>query len=292
MSLRQLPAPKAFTRPDSAQWDAPSDALERWAALPAAAASEDAATISIFDVIGEDFWTGGGFTAKRAAAALRAIGQRPVTVEINSPGGDMFEGLAIYNILREHQAEVTVKVMGLAASAASVIAMAGDRVTMGLGSFLMIHNAWGVVVGNRNDMRSAAEVFDQFDGAMADIYAARTGRKTDEIAAMMDAETWLNAREAKARGFADDLMDDPAPEGASARADVSARRRLDALLAKQGVPRSERRRLLRDASAGMQDAAGAPATPRAGEPADFALSPADLTSMRALIAAMQAPAHR
>src|SRR5690606_23214700 len=121
--------------------------LAKWAERPQAAEGDDPNTISIYDVIGEDWWTGGGFTAKRAAAALRSIGKNPVTVNVNSPGGDMFEGIAIYNLLREHPAEVTVNVMGLAASAASIIAMAGDKINVALGSFVMIHNAWGIVIG-------------------------------------------------------------------------------------------------------------------------------------------------
>lgn len=260
MSKLQLFRPQAFERPEGLQWDAPSQALETWAGLPQAAEADDGATLSIYDVIGEDTWSGGGFTAKRAAAALRAIGAKDVTVNVNSPGGDMFEGLAIYNILAEHPGKVTVRVMGLAASAASVIAMAGDEIQMGLGSFLMIHNAWGVVVGNQNDMRSAADLFAQFDGAMADIYVHRTGAKKKDVEKWMDAETFMSASDALANGFATSTFE--APKGdPSARADLSARRRLDALLAKQGMPRSERRRLLREA-AGTPDAAGSD-TPRA-----------------------------
>lgn len=228
-----------------------------------AAEADEGATISIYDVIGEDWWTGEGVTAKRIAGALRAIGKEPVTVSINSPGGDMFEGVAIYNLLREHPAAVTVKVMGLAASAASVIAMAGDRIEMGVGTFLMIHNAWGVVVGNRNDFRAAAEMFDEFDGAMADIYVARTGQGRDDVAAMMDAERWLRPEEAIERGFADATFEGPDDTTApAARAELSARRRIDAALAKSGMPRSERRRLARDA-AGTPSAAGT-AMPGAG----------------------------
>lgn len=270
MSLRKLPDVGAFQRPQSYSWDAPSDLLERWAALPLAAEADSDNVISIYDVIGEDFWTGGGFTAKRCAAALRDIGKSDVTVKINSPGGDMFEGLAIYNLLREHPAKVSVEVMGLAASAASVIAMAGDHVAMGMGSFLMIHNAWGVVVGNRNDMREAADMFEQFDRAMGDIYAARAGLDPDEIAALMDAESFLGANDAVAKGFADATFNAPEKSGtASARADASAptaRRRLDAMLAKQGVPRSERRRLLREA-AGTPGASGPVTRPADIDPA-------------------------
>lgn len=263
MTLRRLPAARAPERRAGLDWDAPSSALEKWAERPLAAEADETATISIYDAIGEDWLTGEGVTAKRIAGALRAIGTQPVTVAINSPGGDMFEGLAIYNLLREHPAEVTVKVMGLAASAASIIAMAGDRIEMGLGTFLMIHNAWGVVVGNRNDFRAAVDMFDEFDGAMADIYVARTGHDRAEVAAMMDAERWLRADEAIAKGFADATFEGPDENTPpAARAELSARRRIDAALAKSGMPRSERRRLARDA-AGTPSAAGT-ATPGAG----------------------------
>jgi len=210
MTIRNLPSPRALTRPQSYNWDAPVPALERW--KPLAAETDTAATISIYDVIGVDWYTGEGTTAKRIAAALRGIGKNPVTVHINSPGGDMFEGLAIYNLFREHPAEVTVKVMGLAASAASIIAMAGDRIEMGLGSFIMIHNSWGMVVGNQNDMRDAAVTFAEFDAAMAEIYAARTGLPIADVAAMMDAEKWLRASEAVENGFADATFDGPDPD--------------------------------------------------------------------------------
>ncbi len=111
MSLNRTPV-AAVARPKSYQWDVPLSALERWESAPQAAEADDPNTISIFDVIGEDYWSGGGFTAKRAAAALRSIGKNPVTVNVNSPGGDMFEGLAIYNLLASHPGEVTVNVMG------------------------------------------------------------------------------------------------------------------------------------------------------------------------------------
>lgn len=266
MTIRNLPSPRALTRPQSYNWDAPVPALERW--KPLAADTDTAATISIYDVIGVDWYTGEGTTAKRIAAALRGIGKNPVTVHINSPGGDMFEGLAIYNLFREHPAEVTVKVMGLAASAASIIAMAGDRIEMGLGSFIMIHNSWGMVVGNQNDMRDAAVTFAEFDAAMAEIYAARTGLPVADIAAMMDAEKWLRASEAVENGFADATFDGPDPETTKAASGLSARAELDATLARAGMPRSERRRLLREA-AGTPSAAGA-AMPGAGFDAEAA----------------------
>lgn len=263
MTIRKLPEAKAFKRPQSYQYDAPAEALDKWQPR---AAEADGNVISVYDVIGEDPWTGEGITTRRVAGALRAIGKGPVTVNVNSPGGDMFEGLAIYNLLREHPAEVTVRVMGLAASAASVIAMAGDKIEMGLGSMLMIHNSWGLVMGNQNDMREAADTFAEFDAAMADIYAARTGYDRDEIAAMMDAETWLRAERAIETGFADATFEVPAYDDEGVSGKMKARARLDATLAKSGMPRVERRQLLKEA-AGMPSATGT-ATPSAGFDAD------------------------
>jgi ATP-dependent protease ClpP protease subunit len=189
---------------------APSSVLDRWNAdaagiRPAALESGDN-VITMFDIIGEDWWTGGGVTAKKVAAQLRAIGDRPVEVQINSPGGDMFEGLAIYNVLREHPQAVTVKVMGMAASAASIIAMAGDTVQIGAASFLMIHNCWVYAAGNRNDMIEVAEYLAPFDQAMADVYAQRSGQKVADCAKWMDAETYMSGSAAIDRGFADELL--------------------------------------------------------------------------------------
>lgn len=270
MSLRKLPKAKAFQRPEGYQWDAPSDVLAQWAERPLAAEADDANTISIYDVIGEDWWTGGGFTAKRLAGALRTIGSQDITVKINSPGGDMFEGIACYNLLRDHPAKVTVEVMGYAASAASIIAMAGDEIRMGLGTFMMVHNAWGVVVGNRHDMRDAAGLFDGFDAALVDIYEARTGLKRKEIEALMDAETFMGPSESVKHGFADEVDEGrkaPEAKNASELQGVFAKRRIDSILAQQGVPRTERRKMLGEI-AGKQDAAD-PATRDAGPEPDW-----------------------
>lgn len=249
MTLRQLPEAATFARPQNLQWDAPSDVLARWAEKPLAAA-EGEDTITIFDVIGEDWWTGGGFTAKRASAALRSIGNKPVTVQINSPGGDLFEGLAIFNMLREHPAKVTIEVLGWAASAASIIAMAGDEIVMGLGTFMMVHNAWGAVVGNRHDFREAADLFESFDSAIADIYEARAGAKSSrkDIEKLMDAETFLSPSDAVAKGFADrvdDALGSKVSESQNAdRSSVMARRRTEAALARAGFTRSQRSEML------------------------------------------------
>lgn len=269
MTIRNLPEAKTFKRPQNFQWDAPTDVLARWAETPQAADTSDATTITMFEVIGEDFWTGGGVTAKRVSAALRSIGDKDVTVKINSPGGDMFEGIAIYNLLRKHPAKVTVEVMGWAASAASIIAMAGDDIRMGLGTFMMVHNAWGGVIGNRHDMRDAAEMFEGFDSAIADIYEARTGQKRDKITDLMDAETFMGPKDAVALGFADvvddgiSMPDDDDAKNEGARP-LNAVRQLEAILAQQGMSRGERRSFIQDVKSGTRNAAD-PAMQDAGE---------------------------
>jgi ATP-dependent protease ClpP protease subunit len=189
----------AFTKPQ---------VFDKWsddaAGIRAVAVGDN--VITMFEVIGEDFWSGGGVTAKKVAAQLRAIGDRPVEVQINSPGGDMFEGIAIYNVLREHPQAVTVKIMGMAASAASVIAMAGDVIEIGAASFLMIHNCWVLAMGNRHDMRETADFLEPFDAAMVSLYEQRSGQKATDIAKMMDAETFLSGSQAIEKGFADALL--------------------------------------------------------------------------------------
>ncbi|KIU31117.1 head maturation protease, ClpP-related [Atlantibacter hermannii] len=252
-SLPQAPEGRPFARENR---DLPSSAMERWNGGIKAAKSDEN-SISVFDVIGAD-WYGEGVTASRIAGALRAIGGADVTVNINSPGGDMFEGLAIYNLLREYEGKVTVKVLGLAASAASIIAMAGDEVQIGRGAFLMIHNCWVYAMGNRHDLAQVAADMEPFDKAMNDIYGARTGLSAEAIEAMMNAETYIGGSDAVEKGFADRLLsaDEIADDNDSPAA---ALRKLDALLAKTDTPRSERRKLLKALTGSKPGAAADPA---------------------------------
>lgn len=257
MTKRTLPRADIAARPgmNTAVADA---AMKRWApGLKAAAADADDATISILDVIGEDFM-GEGVTAKRISAALRRIGDQPVTVYINSPGGSFFEGLAIYNALRDHPAEVTVRILGIAASAASVIAMAGDRIEIARAGFLMIHNTWILAAGDRHALRDAADWLEPFDRAAVDIYAARTGHDGAGIEAMLDRETWIGGTDAVDDGWADgylpaDYVDGAADEGA--RQSLRAERRFDMLAARAGLSRSEGRDILAALKGGKPGAA-------------------------------------
>lgn len=174
-----------------------------------AADNADVQKIDIYESIGEDFWTGGGMTAKRVGGMLRAIGSKDLQVNINSYGGDVFEGIAIYNLLASHQAKVTVNVVGIAASAASIIAMAGDEVLMGEGAMIMVHNAWTMGVGNKADFSQLTEQLTSIDASLVDIYAARTGMKNNAIQDLMDAETFMTAEQAINEGFADGMMNVP-----------------------------------------------------------------------------------
>lgn len=264
MSLLQLPEIKAEARIGSAQFDMRPDALERWDPGVCAAASDDTPTISIYEQIGAS-WDGSGMTASRMAGILRSIGARDVVVNINSPGGDFFEGVAMYNQLRQHKAKVTVQVMGLAASAASVIAMAGDEILMGDGSFLMIHNAWAVGVGNRHDFKAAADQLAPFDQAMAEVYAARSGKSVEEAAAMMDAETWIGANQAVKDGFATGLVDrESITQDTKAQGNKKYLALVEASMARAGHSRSVRRDALKSLFSGTPGAAGNDATPSAG----------------------------
>jgi ATP-dependent Clp protease, protease subunit len=259
MSLRNLPEIKAERLPTICAFEPDADAVERWNAGIMAANQSSENTISILDIIGEDFWTGGGVTSKRVSAALRAIGDQEVFVDLNSPGGDFFEGVAIYNALRAHPKKVTVRVLGLAASAASVIAMAGDEIQIGKAGFLMVHNAWVIAIGNRHDLAEAARTMEPFDDAMATVYAERAGVKKTKAAEWMDNETWFNGEQAVAEGLADDFLpaDQVAEDKTKAHAgrSVNALRKVDAHLAKSGIPRSERRTLLNEVKGGTHDAA-------------------------------------
>jgi len=279
MTVKSLPAApegRPFARENR---DLPSSAMERWNGGIKAAKSDEN-SISVFDVIGAD-WYGDGVTASRIAAALRSIGGANVTVNINSPGGDMFEGLAIYNLLREYEGKVTVKVLGLAASAASIIAMAGDEVQIGRGAFLMIHNCWVYAMGNRHDLQQIAEDMVPFDKAMNDIYGSRTGLDAATIDAMMNAETYIGGSDAVEKGFADRLLAaDEIADGDDSPA--AALRKLDAMLAKTDAPRSERRKLLK-ALTGSKP--GAAATPEGMPGATDEINPENIAQLKNALAA-------
>ena len=169
--------------------------MQTWYNLKAAA--DKTPVLSIFDDIGAY-----GVSAKSFLNDLRTVTTDEVDVEINSPGGDVFAGLAIYNGLRASGKKINVKVLGLAASAASLVAMAGDTIEMPENAFMMIHNPWGFAMGGADEMRNTADVLDKISTGLVSTYAKRTGKTDQEITALLDAETWMTAQEAVDAGFA------------------------------------------------------------------------------------------
>jgi len=166
-------------------------------------AQDEGAELLIYDEIGAY-----GISAKSFLAELGELNSKaPLALRLNSPGGSVFDAVAIYNALQRHEGTVTVTIDGIAASAASYIAMAGDTVVMPENAFLMIHDPSGMVMGNAGDMRSMAEALDKIAGSLVRGYAAKSGRPDEGIAALMAAETWLDASDALELGLADKVIE-------------------------------------------------------------------------------------
>jgi ATP-dependent Clp endopeptidase proteolytic subunit ClpP len=183
-------------------------------------AEDGGVEVSIYDEIGF-----GGVTAKDFVADLRKLKGQHVHLRINSVGGSVVEGAAIYNALRRHKGGLTVHVDGLAASMASVIAMAGEEVLMADNAMMMVHNPWSMAMGDADDLRKEADVLDKLKATLVNAYVRKSGRERAEIENLMDEETWMDAVQAVDFGFADDIE-----EGIEAAASVTpeaARARFD-----------------------------------------------------------------
>jgi len=177
------------------------------------------AEILLYDVIGEDWWTGGGFTAKAFAEQLVALDLRAgdeLMLRVNSPGGDAGDGLGIYHALKDCKAHKVARVEGLAASAATIVIMGADEVQIADPSVLMIHRAMVGCMGDRAEMLKAAEMLDTYDGAIAAAYSKKSGKSIDECLALMAEETWFDARGFVDAGLADRLVEDEPTEEAPA----------------------------------------------------------------------------
>jgi ATP-dependent protease ClpP protease subunit len=180
--------------------------------------------IDIYDFVGGGFFFE-GVTARSVRRILKeSPNAKTIKLRINSEGGDVFEGFAIYNLLAEHPARVEADIDALAGSVASVIAMAADEIRIAANAWVMIHNPWGGAHGEPDDLRRWADVLDKMRGQAADIYAARTGMSRSDVLGLMDAETWMTAAEAKANGFVDKVTPvKKAQQNAAARAFASMR---------------------------------------------------------------------
>lgn len=176
----------------------------KWYEIKAAAGGGAPAEIFIYDYVGEDFW-GGGIGAKAFIDELNAVTATQIDLHINSPGGSVFDGFAIFNAIRRHSAEVTSYVDGLAASIASVIALAGDRVLMAENALFMIHMPMGVACGTAAELRKTAEALDHIAESMLNTYEAKATLSRADLVAACEEETWYSAAEALEAGFADEI---------------------------------------------------------------------------------------
>lgn len=166
--------------------------------------NEKSSAIYIYDVI-DSYW---GIGAKEVIAALESVGsENDVSVHINSPGGDVFEGRAIMAAIRAHKGKTTAYIDSLAASAATSIAIACDEVVISQGAFFMIHNASGAVWGDKTAMRETADLLEKIEGSIVADYTGKTGAEEQQVIDWMNAETWFSADEAIANGFCDRLAD-------------------------------------------------------------------------------------
>ena len=157
--------------------------------------------ITIYGVIGTSWWSD-SFSASDIDAAIKEAGNNDIIINLNSPGGDAFDGIAIYNRLRRHPGKVTVHVDGWACSAASLFPLAADEVIMGLGSMMMIHEASNIVWGTKTEMRKEADILEELEEGIIDIYMTKANVSREEIREKVDAETWFSAKKAVEIGFA------------------------------------------------------------------------------------------
>ncbi|MFZ9364244.1 MAG: head maturation protease, ClpP-related, partial [Arenimonas sp.] len=186
--------------------------------------------ILIYDQIGKDWFGGDGVSSKEFAEALKGIdNKRQIRVCINSPGGNVWDGLAIYNMLRARKENVTCRVDGVAASIASVIALGGGKLEMPKNSLMMIHDPSGLVMGNAEDMREMADQLEKHADILAGIYAEKSGKSREKMRSLMRDETWFTGDEAQAMGLCDFAME---PVKIAANFDFKAFRRVPAALAK------------------------------------------------------------
>lgn len=181
--------------------------------------------IWLYDQVGQSFW-GDGVTAKSFQKDLAALGKvTNIDLRINSPGGDVFEGFAIYNQLAQHPANIDVYVDGVAASISSVIAMCGNKIHMAKNSMMMIHNPQGVAIGDEREMDRVKALLKQVKSNLTSTYTARTGNKAEKVENWMDEETWFTADAAVENGFADTVI---AAQAVSACFDLSPFRNVPA----------------------------------------------------------------
>ena len=178
----------------------------------------DAVNIQIYDEISSDDFWGDVVTAKAINDEIEKANGKPLEIHINSYGGEVFEGFAIYNNLKRYTGKKTVVVDGIAASIASVIALAGDEIYMNKASMLMIHNASGVAYGNAEEMKKVVSALEQINEVIRDVYKNRSNLDDEQLKEFMDNETYFTPQEAVQYGFADGIVEEDVPEEPTATA--------------------------------------------------------------------------
>ena len=163
--------------------------------------------LSISEMIGADFFGEGmtGARFKQAFDGLRLDAADELLIRLNSPGGDVWDGMQIYNTIKSHPGPKIIQIDGAALSAASFIAMAGDTIRMSQAAMFMIHDPWSIAVGDSREMRKQAGILDQHKSAIVPLYVSQTGRRAETISRLMEAETWMTAEEALKEGFIDEI---------------------------------------------------------------------------------------
>lgn len=167
--------------------------------------TEKTAELWIYQEIGEDFWTGEGITAKSFQKELSEVKASQIDLHINSPGGLVFDGITIYNLLKQHPANITTYIDGLAGSIASVIALSGNEVYMAENALFMMHEPFGMAIGNAEEMRKTADILDKVGESISIAYQSKSGKDEKEIKQLMVDVSWLSAKEAKNLGFVDEI---------------------------------------------------------------------------------------
>lgn len=240
-------------------WNKPIDKPD-WYKIEAR--SDDEAEVLIYDVIGWPYNDAG-----ELVRALAEMTQTTITVRINSPGGDVFDSMAIFNALQSHKSKIITRIESLAASSASFIALAGKEAQAYKNAMIMIHNPWMLAMGDQDDLREMADVLEKISGNMVDIYSGESNVGKKEIKAMMSAETWMTAKEAKEKGFVDTIVDGKAVK---AQFDLSifVNTPEDMRGEKHEATKREQERALRDVGLSFKEAKAFLAGRREGDPGE------------------------
>ncbi len=242
----------------AAYWNKP---LDKPAWYSVQALGEDTQEIFIYDVIGWPYNDVGELV--RTMAGMK---DKPILARINSPGGDVFDGMALFNAFANHPGGVSVRIESLAASMASVVAMAGKKVEAYRNTMLMIHNAWVMAIGDENVLREIADLLEKIDGNILDIYTGKTKTGKKEMKQMMAEETWMTAQEAKEKGFIDTILESGKPAKAQFDLSIFAHAPDDLLSDdRRESTEREKEKALRDVGLSLKEAKAFLAGRRGGE---------------------------